>query len=192
MREIHTKSFLCPKNDCWFLRNLKGWSHPARYTGRNAEQGVETRSCFTVTPSPLLILSPISRMRHLTRAGFQLPTTLTMGTRIYTFFLKTGSLCCPLSVNNGFDVPAIFSWYTLKCITMQIEHVWLCTTQIRLGSTLWKRAEQMISKTPTAVSWKVVIKGQSTQCSFNKCLRSPCSRPIVLTNHSNTCSVRWQ
>ena len=35
-------------------------------------------------------------------------------------------------------------------------------TRVPLGPTFWKSAEQIISKAPTTVSWKVVIEGQPT------------------------------
>lgn len=107
--------------------------------------------------------TPISRMRELARSGFQ-PVTYhpQHGSQcLHNTYFKMGSFCCPLSVNNRFDMPAIFfPQHTLKCITTQMKHVWLCAMRIPLGSILWKITELTISKKLTTVSWKTVI-GQS-------------------------------
>ena len=102
-------------------------------------------------------------------------------------FLKVGLLCCPSSVNNGFDGPAMLSQHTLTRITTPIKHVCLCTTQIPLGPTFWERTEQMISKKLTSTSWKVVTAGQSTQCPLSKCFWCACSRPTTWRNGSSPC-----
>lgn len=100
-------------------------------------------------------------------------------------FLKVGFLCCPSSVNNGFDGPAIFFQHTLTGITTPIKHVWLGTTQIPLGPTFWEKMEQMTSKKPMSMSWKVVTAGQSTQCPLSKHFWRVFSRPTTWRNSNN-------
>lgn len=153
----------------WFVRNLRGWSQlkPAQYTSRSRELRDAAASrphAAHTSPSIPQPPTPISRMRQLAGSGFQ-PVTYHPhhGSQcLHNAYLKMGSLCCPLPVNNRFDMPAIFfPQHTLKCITTQMKYVWMCTMRIPLGSILWKITALTISKKPTTVSWKTVIEGQS-------------------------------
>ena len=108
------KSFPFLKTDCWFVRNLKGWSQLklAQYMSRSRELRDEAASrphAAHTSPSIPQPPTPISRMRELARSGFQ-PVTYhpQHGSQcLHNTYLKMGSFCCPLSVNNRFDKPAL-------------------------------------------------------------------------------------
>ena len=98
----------------------------------------------------------------LDQAFSQSPTTLNMGASVYTtLILKwVHFVVLYLWIIDSICQPYFFPQQTLKCITTQMKHVWLCAMRIPLGSILWKITELTISKKLMTVSWKTVI-GQS-------------------------------
>lgn len=129
----------------------------------------------------------------LDQAFSQSPTTLNTGASVYTtLILKwVHFVVLYLWIIDLICQPYFFPQHTLKCITTQMKHVWLCAMRIPLGSTLWKITELTISKKPTTVL-EDGDRRPVTQCSFNQHWHSPCSGPAPLRSRSDPCSVSSQ